>query len=270
MEASLNYRIQVMINEEMVHILDVEMAKLLSLVSRFISNTVKQYIEDHFYFCMVTERRFTFYQPKCISNVTSISQMNALIRRAKFGFGFNECVDLSMFINFTHIRYGWNFNKSIENRLPPNLTRLSFHRSFNQPVDGFLPNKLTYLKLGYSFSHTISNLPRSLKRLKIRSCFNLPLENLPNGLTHLTLGHYFQQSLENKLPQSLTHLTIGSKFNTPIQTLPPKIKQVRFCGSFSPPKFNQPISHLNPNIVFQISYFSHGDFIVLPYLYHPK
>eukprot|EP01112_Ceratiomyxa_fruticulosa_P012096 TRINITY_DN3335_c0_g1_i4.p1 TRINITY_DN3335_c0_g1~~TRINITY_DN3335_c0_g1_i4.p1 ORF type:complete len:123 (+),score=21.56 TRINITY_DN3335_c0_g1_i4:269-637(+) len=119
MEASLNYCVQVMINESMAHILDAKMAKLLSLVSRFISNTVKRFIEDNFYFFLPIieiERKFQFYQPKCIYNVTSISQISASTRKVKFNDIFNIYADLSMFANLTHISYGWGFNQSIENR----------------------------------------------------------------------------------------------------------------------------------------------------------
>eukprot|EP01112_Ceratiomyxa_fruticulosa_P012103 TRINITY_DN3335_c0_g3_i9.p1 TRINITY_DN3335_c0_g3~~TRINITY_DN3335_c0_g3_i9.p1 ORF type:complete len:187 (-),score=13.89 TRINITY_DN3335_c0_g3_i9:325-885(-) len=178
MEASLNYCVQVMINESMVHILDIQMAKSLSLVSRFISNTAKPFIGDSFYFHLhiLHDRKFTFYQPKNIKNVSSISQINDHIRRVKFNDTFNECVDLSMFTNLTHIEYGYLFNQSIENRLPPNLTNLSFGLNFNQEIDSLLPQKLSYLELGFEFKHTLSNLPLHLKYLHMGGRFNHPLK----------------------------------------------------------------------------------------------
>eukprot|EP01112_Ceratiomyxa_fruticulosa_P012102 TRINITY_DN3335_c0_g3_i6.p1 TRINITY_DN3335_c0_g3~~TRINITY_DN3335_c0_g3_i6.p1 ORF type:complete len:148 (-),score=34.58 TRINITY_DN3335_c0_g3_i6:336-779(-) len=78
MEASLNYWVQVMVNEEM---LDVEMAKSLSLVSRLISNTVKCFIEDNFYFSLSMDMRFAYYQPKNINDMTLSEQINASIKR---------------------------------------------------------------------------------------------------------------------------------------------------------------------------------------------
>eukprot|EP01112_Ceratiomyxa_fruticulosa_P010619 TRINITY_DN2818_c0_g1_i3.p1 TRINITY_DN2818_c0_g1~~TRINITY_DN2818_c0_g1_i3.p1 ORF type:complete len:142 (-),score=19.03 TRINITY_DN2818_c0_g1_i3:51-476(-) len=140
----------------MVHILDVEMAKLLSLVSRFISNTMKRFIEDHFYFSVETKRRFAHYQPKYIQGVLYHSQINPSIQRVKFNYYFNECIDLSEFTHLTHIEYGICFNHPIESRLPVNLIHLSFCGNFNQRIDGFLPKKLTYLELGYNFQPSSS------------------------------------------------------------------------------------------------------------------
>eukprot|EP01112_Ceratiomyxa_fruticulosa_P012201 TRINITY_DN336_c0_g1_i3.p1 TRINITY_DN336_c0_g1~~TRINITY_DN336_c0_g1_i3.p1 ORF type:complete len:234 (+),score=43.72 TRINITY_DN336_c0_g1_i3:479-1180(+) len=221
-EVGLNYCVQVMINEEF---LDFKMAKLLSFVSRSISKTVRRFIEDNFFFNMLQERRHTIYQPKYISGVSAISQINLTIQKVKFHFYFNECIDLSAFTNITQISFSFLFDQSIENRLPLNLTHLFFQHYFNQPIDGFLPSKLTHLKLGNCFQNTISNLPLSL--------------------THLKLGH---------------------NFNQPIQTLPHSVKQVTFCGHGRLPKFNQPVSHLNPNIKFQIVLFN----ATSPYQYKPN
>eukprot|EP01112_Ceratiomyxa_fruticulosa_P018081 TRINITY_DN5734_c0_g2_i1.p2 TRINITY_DN5734_c0_g2~~TRINITY_DN5734_c0_g2_i1.p2 ORF type:complete len:120 (+),score=13.74 TRINITY_DN5734_c0_g2_i1:515-874(+) len=115
MWVGLNYWVQIVINEEMVHILDVEMVKSLSLVSRFISKAVKRFIEDNSYF-YAREKWFMFYEPKNISHVTSISHINSSVRKVMFSDRFDECIDLSIFTHLTRIEYGAYFNKSINNR----------------------------------------------------------------------------------------------------------------------------------------------------------
>eukprot|EP01112_Ceratiomyxa_fruticulosa_P008600 TRINITY_DN2227_c0_g3_i1.p1 TRINITY_DN2227_c0_g3~~TRINITY_DN2227_c0_g3_i1.p1 ORF type:complete len:298 (-),score=27.67 TRINITY_DN2227_c0_g3_i1:810-1703(-) len=292
MESPLNYWVQVVVNEDMVHILDVSMAKLLSLVSHSFSNTVKRFIEDNFYFFMVGGRRFSFYQPKNIKNVSYIEQINAPIRAVKFSDSFNLRVDLSAFTNLTHIQYGMRFNQPIENKLiPPNLTNLSFNREFNQavsglifnklthlsfgekfnlPLDGLIAPKLTHLELGYYFNCRIDNLPLSLTHLTLGSMFIQPINGiLPPNIKFLELGFSFNRTIDI-LPPALTHLTLGYSFSLPIQTLPPLVKQVLIKGSgFEHTKFNHPVSHLNPSIKFL---FTPAIFKgpVEPYKYRPK
>eukprot|EP01112_Ceratiomyxa_fruticulosa_P019770 TRINITY_DN6557_c0_g1_i1.p1 TRINITY_DN6557_c0_g1~~TRINITY_DN6557_c0_g1_i1.p1 ORF type:complete len:198 (-),score=35.00 TRINITY_DN6557_c0_g1_i1:47-640(-) len=174
MESSLNYWVQVMINEDMVHILDIVMAKSLSLVSRSISNTVKRFIEDNFYFSMsryrwdgeVNIRRCTFYQPKNIGHVFSILQINADTRGVKFGSHFNKDIDLSTFTNLTHIEFNYYFNKSIENRLPPSITHLTLGHDYNLPIQS-LPPSIKQVRFNGSYFYPTFNQPISHLNSKI-------------------------------------------------------------------------------------------------------
>eukprot|EP01112_Ceratiomyxa_fruticulosa_P001669 TRINITY_DN11838_c0_g1_i1.p1 TRINITY_DN11838_c0_g1~~TRINITY_DN11838_c0_g1_i1.p1 ORF type:complete len:103 (-),score=9.71 TRINITY_DN11838_c0_g1_i1:498-806(-) len=102
-----------MINESMVHILDVEMAKSLSLVSRSISKNVRHFMEENFYLIVYNKKRFAFYQPKNIKNVSSVPSIN-LTRN--FHDLFRDSFDLSMFTNITFLELRCNFNDSIENK----------------------------------------------------------------------------------------------------------------------------------------------------------
>eukprot|EP01112_Ceratiomyxa_fruticulosa_P007358 TRINITY_DN1905_c0_g1_i6.p1 TRINITY_DN1905_c0_g1~~TRINITY_DN1905_c0_g1_i6.p1 ORF type:complete len:226 (+),score=22.37 TRINITY_DN1905_c0_g1_i6:113-790(+) len=205
MEASLNYWVQVMINEDMVHILDVRTAKSLSLVSRFLSNTVKRFIEDNFSF--YAERRCSFYQSKSIYSVTSIEQINASIRKVRFSYRFNSEIDFSKNTNITHLEFGFNFCQPFENRLPPNLTYLSFtwHPRYSNSI---LPSKLTHLEV-HNFDIPFSNLPLSLTHLFLSGHFNLPITTLPPNMKAVTFKSYYT---EPKFKQPISHLNPNIKF----------------------------------------------------------
>eukprot|EP01112_Ceratiomyxa_fruticulosa_P008602 TRINITY_DN2227_c1_g1_i1.p1 TRINITY_DN2227_c1_g1~~TRINITY_DN2227_c1_g1_i1.p1 ORF type:complete len:275 (-),score=44.94 TRINITY_DN2227_c1_g1_i1:80-820(-) len=245
MESSLNYCVQVMINEEF---LDVQMAKSLSLVSRLISNTVKRFIEDKYYFTFWNEKScFTFYQPKHIRDVCSVEQVNVNVRSLKFYCFFDQPVNLSMLTNITRLEFSEFFKQPIQNRLPPNLIHLTLGKYFDADITNLFPPKLTFLKFGDFFNSAIDGL-------------------LPQKITHLELGYYFNQTI-NDLPHALIHLVLGTQFNQPIQTLPPKVESVLFKGdSYSQPKFNQSVSHLNPAIKFQVfAYEMWRGLVLTPY-----
>eukprot|EP01112_Ceratiomyxa_fruticulosa_P015059 TRINITY_DN4382_c0_g1_i4.p1 TRINITY_DN4382_c0_g1~~TRINITY_DN4382_c0_g1_i4.p1 ORF type:complete len:170 (-),score=16.07 TRINITY_DN4382_c0_g1_i4:728-1237(-) len=115
--------------------------KCVAIVSRDFMSILKNYIEKNYWFDILYGRRPKFYNPKNVSNVTSVSQISASTERVKFHAYFNECVDLSMFTNITQIVYGFSFNEPIENRLPPNLTSLGREHCYTHddlyPVSGF-------------------------------------------------------------------------------------------------------------------------------------
>eukprot|EP01112_Ceratiomyxa_fruticulosa_P005076 TRINITY_DN1563_c0_g1_i1.p1 TRINITY_DN1563_c0_g1~~TRINITY_DN1563_c0_g1_i1.p1 ORF type:complete len:178 (-),score=27.97 TRINITY_DN1563_c0_g1_i1:125-658(-) len=167
MEVGLNYWVQVVINESMMHVIDITIAKSLSLVSHSITNTVKRFIESNFYFSLLPDRRFTFYQPKNIQFVTSIEQINASIQKVRFAFYFNECIDLSKFTNITHVQFEDYFDCPIENMLPPNLTSLFLGTDFNHPIPTLPPSvKVVRFNTNNSrpkFKHSISHLNPKIK-----------------------------------------------------------------------------------------------------------
>eukprot|EP01112_Ceratiomyxa_fruticulosa_P006091 TRINITY_DN16892_c0_g1_i1.p1 TRINITY_DN16892_c0_g1~~TRINITY_DN16892_c0_g1_i1.p1 ORF type:complete len:315 (+),score=16.56 TRINITY_DN16892_c0_g1_i1:124-1068(+) len=203
----------------MVHILDVETAKCLSLVSRLISNTVKRLIEVTYCFSIPNERSFSYYQPKIIDDVTSVSQIDTSIRSVKFYYHFNECVDLSMFTNLMQLHYGVDYEQYIENRLQINLTYLTLSTNFNKPVSTLLPHKIIRIVFGYKFDK--------------------PITNLPISVTQLQFGNDFQQTVDGVLPPKLTHLSFVGKFNQPVNSLPGTLQHLSL--SFF---FNQPVNRL--------------------------
>eukprot|EP01112_Ceratiomyxa_fruticulosa_P004279 TRINITY_DN1474_c0_g3_i2.p1 TRINITY_DN1474_c0_g3~~TRINITY_DN1474_c0_g3_i2.p1 ORF type:complete len:199 (+),score=9.44 TRINITY_DN1474_c0_g3_i2:187-783(+) len=191
-------------------ILDIEMAKSLSLVSRLVSNTVKYYIEDKFYFSISkVAKGFMVYKPKCLKNVFVIDQITESIRRVKFGYGFND-VRLSHFTNITHMEVNWQFNYPIKNRLPPNLTHLRFSIHFNQPVLN-LPNKLTHLHFGFDFNQSIERLPHKITHLGLGVKFEQPGHSLPPRIEQLEF-HYKPRNYE-ELRERFPYVTITYHYN---------------------------------------------------------
>eukprot|EP01112_Ceratiomyxa_fruticulosa_P014735 TRINITY_DN4246_c1_g1_i1.p1 TRINITY_DN4246_c1_g1~~TRINITY_DN4246_c1_g1_i1.p1 ORF type:complete len:330 (-),score=69.31 TRINITY_DN4246_c1_g1_i1:208-1197(-) len=288
-EQHLQYSIQVIFNESM-NILSGECIKRLSLISTSIHNIVKPFIETNFTFSLSEypfgfyppdERRLTHYLPKRVCDVY-LSQVTLSPNE------INDPIKQKFLNNLTHLEFESIFNAPIYN-LPNNVTRLKLGNYFNFPVGVHnLPNKLTHLEFSWKFNqpisslpHTIisikfgdnfsqsvstSNLPPNLRFLEFGTGFDLPIESLPSNITNLIFSYRFNQSVGiHNLPNKLTHLQFSTCFNTPLLTLPPSVVQVTFQGD--PPKFNHPVSHLNPKIKFQtIDFFEKA----IPCEYNPN
>eukprot|EP01112_Ceratiomyxa_fruticulosa_P018336 TRINITY_DN5840_c1_g1_i1.p1 TRINITY_DN5840_c1_g1~~TRINITY_DN5840_c1_g1_i1.p1 ORF type:complete len:218 (+),score=39.49 TRINITY_DN5840_c1_g1_i1:131-784(+) len=197
-----------MINEDMKFILDAEMVKLLSLVSRSLAEKLKQYIEDNFYFYLKFKRSvYTFYQPKNIQNVTTTSQINTTIKRVEFNNGFNEKIDFSGFTHLTHLQFGRYFRQPFENKLPPNLTYLCFIW-YPEYYNSTFPSKLTHLHI-YNNNIPFSNLPISLTHLFLSEYFNSPIPTLPPNTQVVTFKSYYT---EPGFKQPVSHLNPNIKF----------------------------------------------------------
>jgi len=120
------------------------------------------------------------------------------------------------------------------NQITPSTKKLKTYDFFIEPIDLSHFTHITHLEFGIHFNTPIDSL-------------------LPPNITHLTLGHYFNKPVDH-LPQSITHLTFGPYFEQPLITLPPntKLVQFKFNDYNNSLKYNHPVSHLNPNIRFQL------------------
>eukprot|EP01112_Ceratiomyxa_fruticulosa_P008159 TRINITY_DN2109_c1_g1_i2.p1 TRINITY_DN2109_c1_g1~~TRINITY_DN2109_c1_g1_i2.p1 ORF type:complete len:224 (+),score=35.28 TRINITY_DN2109_c1_g1_i2:341-1012(+) len=137
-------------------------------------------------------------------------------------------------------------NDPIKQSYLNSITHLEFHMYFDKPIETPLPPNVTFLKFGVAFDQPIKD--------------NI----LPPNLTHIEFSFYFNKHISS-LPDKITHIQFGRYFSQPLTTLPPSVVQVTFQGI--PPKFNHPVSHLNPNIKFQVMDFQKN---IEPYVYKPK
>eukprot|EP01112_Ceratiomyxa_fruticulosa_P012575 TRINITY_DN3489_c0_g3_i3.p1 TRINITY_DN3489_c0_g3~~TRINITY_DN3489_c0_g3_i3.p1 ORF type:complete len:193 (+),score=19.88 TRINITY_DN3489_c0_g3_i3:237-815(+) len=154
---------------EFPSILCLSSAKSLSLVSRSISNAVKPFIEQNFSFSFksLERSRFRHYQPLNMVDVKIRKQINGIAKKVKFSYYFNKPIDLSSFVNITHIEFWYSFNQPVSSKnLPPRLVSLKFGRNFNRKIES-LPHTIKEISLGFSFNYPLDNiLPANLTHRK--------------------------------------------------------------------------------------------------------
>ncbi len=154
-------------------------------------------------------------------------------------------IDLSKFVNLTHIDFGYAFNEEIEN-LPPSVKHVTFGASFNKPIDGKLPASVTHIIFGHCFNKSVDNLPPHVTYLEFGCWFNQPIDKLPPSVTYLRLLSFYFNRHVNRLPSSLVYLEFGIMFDMSVDDLPSRITHLKFGSNFDRPIDNLPrgLKHL--------------------------
>eukprot|EP01112_Ceratiomyxa_fruticulosa_P019467 TRINITY_DN6374_c0_g1_i1.p1 TRINITY_DN6374_c0_g1~~TRINITY_DN6374_c0_g1_i1.p1 ORF type:complete len:106 (-),score=19.25 TRINITY_DN6374_c0_g1_i1:162-479(-) len=99
-EFSLQYCIQVILNEDFQHILPFECTMCLSIVSKSIHNTVKPSIEKNYWFNLSsTKKRIVHYLPRRILDIVNIRQLTFEPTET------NDSIKQRYLNNITHLKF---------------------------------------------------------------------------------------------------------------------------------------------------------------------
>eukprot|EP01112_Ceratiomyxa_fruticulosa_P012077 TRINITY_DN3324_c0_g2_i1.p1 TRINITY_DN3324_c0_g2~~TRINITY_DN3324_c0_g2_i1.p1 ORF type:complete len:234 (-),score=56.09 TRINITY_DN3324_c0_g2_i1:488-1144(-) len=199
-EKGLIMWISIMLNDS-VFALDTNTIKGFTLVSHSIANSLKNYIEQNYWFDLRNGRRLTHYSPRNQKSVTDFSEITPTTTKIITSYSFNKQITKEQhFPNLTRMSFGFRFNMPVDSLLPPSLTHLEFKYHFNFPVSA-LPAKLTHLTLSYMFCQDVNSLPHSLTHLRLGHCFDLPVPSLPPNLILLAFGTCFNRTVPH-LPRT--------------------------------------------------------------------
>eukprot|EP01112_Ceratiomyxa_fruticulosa_P008616 TRINITY_DN2230_c4_g1_i1.p1 TRINITY_DN2230_c4_g1~~TRINITY_DN2230_c4_g1_i1.p1 ORF type:complete len:319 (-),score=39.68 TRINITY_DN2230_c4_g1_i1:98-1054(-) len=253
--------------------IDCVTVKLLTLVSRYCANALKNHIEQNYWFDLSNGRSTMHYSPINQKEVNDANEIAPSTKKIKFHGLFNDEVSglpntitsiefgdyynspfKSLPSDLTFLKFGYYFNQIVsQSNLPSKLTHLYFANDFYQTIPS-LPNSLTHLSFGTNFSIPLPPLPNKLISLEFFNEFNQPIPPnfFPNSITFLSFSYRFNQPISIKnLPFNLTHLKLKSMFQQFIPSLPPHVKQVTFHKPY-----NFPVDQLSKDILFQIRVYN--------------
>jgi len=152
------------------------------------------------------------------------------------------------------------FDHPIDVKSLPRLRVLSLAQGFNHPLDD-LPDTLTDLTLrfrGTSYTHSLDQLPCSLKKLRLDQVeIQQPLDRLPADLTELDLRWSDFSHPLDRLPRHLHTLILSATFDHSLDTLPSTLTHLDLSDAYL---FNRPLDHL-PALLQEL--------ILSPKFYHP-